>query len=101
MILTVQFVESTKSRKKKVLGVCNMDISTSDFKSVKKCYAKTLNNLLKNKFNGNAAQLLQKASELVLFEYQDMILLSVDDNRKSMGKLENTICVELGKGIIN
>lgn len=46
-------------------------------------------------------QLLQKASELVLFEYQDMILLSVDDSRKSMGKLENTICVELGKGIIN
>lgn len=101
MILTVQFVENTKNKSKKVLGVCNMDISTSDFKGVKKCYVKVLDNLLKNKFKGNAAQLLQKASELVLFEYQDMVLLSVDDNRKSMGKLENTIYVELGKGLIN
>lgn len=101
MILTVQFIENTKGKNKKVLGVCNMDISASDFKGVKKCYAKVLNNLLKNKFNGNAAQLLQKASELVLFEHQDMILLSVDDNRKNMDKLENTICIELGKGIIN
>ena len=101
MILTVQFIENTKGKSKKVLGVCNMDIGTSDFKGVKKCYAKTLNNLLKNKFNGNAAQLLQKASELVLFEYQDMILLSVDENCKNMGKLENTIHVELEKGAIN
>lgn len=101
MILTVQFIENTKGKNKNVLGVCNMDISTSDFKGVKKCYVKVLDNLLKNKFQGNAVQLLQKASELVLFEHPDMILLSVDDNRKHMGKLENTICVELGKGVIN
>lgn len=47
MILTVQFVENTKNKSKKVLGVCNMDISTSDFKGVKKCYVKVLDNLLK------------------------------------------------------
>lgn len=90
-----------RDKNKNVLGVCNMDISTSGFKDVKKCYVKILDNLLKNKFQGNAVQLLQKASELVLFEHPDMILLSVDDNRKHMGKLENTICVELGKGVIN
>lgn len=101
MILTVQFIDNSNNRKKKILGVCNIDIDTSNFKNVQNCYVQALKQLLKNKFNGNAANLLQKATEIVQVQNPDMILLSVDDNRNNMGKIENTIRVELGKGVLN
>ena len=101
MILTIQFIDNSNNEKKKALGVCNMDIDTSNFNNVQNCYVQVLKQLLKNKFNGNAANFLQKATEIVQAQNPDMILLSVDDSRNNMGKFENTIRVELSKGVVN
>lgn len=101
MILTVQFIDNSTNENKKVLGVCNLDIDTSNFKNVQNCYVQAINQLLKKGFNGNAVNFLQKATEIVQVQNSDMTLLSVDDSRNNMGKIENTIRIELGKGVIN
>lgn len=85
MVQTINLINVT-GHKKKVLATANLEIDTmEDEKTIRNTYQKVLPRALeatKKQTNSSAADFLEKATQMVMDEHPDMILLNVNDDRK-------------------
>lgn len=80
MVLTVNMIGNGK-----VLAVCNMTLDTFQTEDViRKEYEDVLQHAFEKikGINGNAADVMQTATEMVMEKYPDMVLISVNDERQ-------------------
>lgn len=90
MILTINFID-----KAECLAFCNINIDTNEPDAVLTAYQETIPKVHTPGYSGTAAQLLQEVTGIVMQEHPDMVVISVNDDRKLLAPPEHTLNVEL------
>lgn len=90
MVLTINFTDQTKC-----LAFCNINIDTDEPDSILTAYQETISKGHTPGYSGTAAQLLQEVTGIVMQEHPDMVVISVNDDRKLSAPPEHTLNVEL------
>lgn len=92
MILTINFIDKTEC-----LAFCNINIDTDEPDAILTAYQETIPNPKVHTpgYSGTAAQLLQEVTGIVMQEHPDMVVISVNDDRKLSAPPEHTLNVEL------
>lgn len=90
MVLTINFTDQTKC-----LAFCNINIDTDEPDSILTAYQETIPKVHTPGHSGTAAQLLQEVTGIVMQEHPDMVVISVNDDRKLSAPPEHTLNVEL------
>lgn len=96
MVLTINFTDQTKC-----LAFCNINIDTDEPDSILTAYQETIPKVHTPGYPGTAAQLLQEVTGIVMQEHPDMVVISVNDDRKLSASPEYTLSVELVKRYTN
>lgn len=79
----------------KCLAFCNINIDTDEPDSILTAYQETIPKVHTPGYSGTAAQLLQEVTGIVMQEHPDMVVISVNDDRKLSAPPEHTLNVEL------
>lgn len=90
MVLTINFTDQTKC-----LAFCNINIDTDEPDAILTAYQETIPKVHTPGYPGTAAQLLQEVTGIVMQEHPDMVVISVNDDRKLSASPEHTLNVEL------
>ena len=90
MILTINFIDKTEC-----LAFCNINIDTDEPDAILTAYQETIPKVHTPGYSGTAAQLLQEVTGIVMQEHPDMVVISVNDDRKLSAPPEYTLNVEL------
>lgn len=90
MVLTINFTDKTEC-----LAFCNINIDTDEPDAVLTAYQETIPKVHTPGYSGTAAQLLQEVTGIVMQEHHDMVVVSVNDDRKLSAPPEHTLNVEL------
>lgn len=90
MILTINFTDKTEC-----LAFCNINIDTNEPDAILTAYQETIPKVHTPGYPGTAAQLLQEVTGIVMQEHPDMVVISVNNDRKLSAPPEYTLNVEL------
>lgn len=90
MVLTINFTDKTEC-----LSFCNINIDTNEPDAILTAYQETIPKVHTPGYSGTAAQLLQEVTGIVIQEHPDMVVVSVNDDRKLSAPPEHTLNVEL------
>ena len=96
MILTINFTDKTEC-----LAFCNINIDTNEPDAILTAYQETIPKVHTPGYSGTAAQLLQEVTGIVMQEHPDMVVVSVNDDRKLSASPEHTINIELVERYVN
>lgn len=96
MVLTINFTDQTKC-----LAFCNINIDTDEPDAILTAYQETIPEVHTPGYPGTAAQILQEVTGIVMQEHPDMVVISVNDDRKLSASPEYTLNVELVKRYTN
>ena len=89
MILTINFTDKTEC-----LAFCNINIDTNEPDAILTAYQETIPKVHTPGYSGTAAQLLQEVTGIVMQEHPDMVVVSVNDDRKLSASPEHTLNIE-------
>ena len=92
MVLTINFTDQTK---------CLAFFDTDKPDAILTAYQETIPKVHTPGYPGTAAQLLQEVTGIVMQEHPDMVVVSVNDDRKLSAPPEHTLNVELVKRYTN
>ena len=90
MVLTINFTDKTEC-----LAFCNINIDTDEPDAILTAYQETIPKVHTPGYSGTAAQLMQEVTGIVMQEHPDMVVVSVNNDRKLSAPLEHTLNVEL------
>ena len=96
MILTINFTYKTEC-----LAFCNINIDTNEPDAILTAYQETIPKVHTPGYSGTAAQLLQEVTGIVMQEHPDMVVVSVNDDRKLSASPEHTLNIELVERYVN
>ena len=96
MILTINFTDKTEC-----LAFCNINIDTNEPDAILNAYQETIPKVHTPGYSGTAAQLLQEVTGIVMQEHPDMVVVSVNDDRKLSASPEHTLNIELVERYVN
>lgn len=96
MILTINFTDKTEC-----LVFCNINIDTNEPDAILTAYQETIPKVHTPGYSGTAAQLLQEVTGIVMQEHPDMVVVSVNDDRKLSASPEHTLNIELVERYVN
>ena len=96
MILTINFTVKTEC-----LAFCNINIDTNEPDAILTAYQETIPKVHTPGYSGTAAQLLQEVTGIVMQEHPDMVVVSVNDDRKLSASPEHTLNIELVERYVN
>ena len=96
MILTINFTDKTEC-----LAFCNINIDTNEPDEILTAYQETIPKVHTPGYSGTAAQLLQEVTGIVMQEHPDMVVVSVNDDRKLSASPEHTLNIELVERYVN
>lgn len=96
MILTINFTDKTEC-----LAFCNINIDTNEPDAILTAYQETIPKVHTPGYSGTAAQLLQEVTGIVMQEHPDMVVISVNNDRKLSAPPEYTLNVELVERYVN
>lgn len=96
MILTINFTDKTEC-----LAFCNINIDTDEPDAILTAYQETIPKVHTPGYSGTAAQLLQEVTGIVMQEHPDMVVVSVNDDRKLSASPEHTLNIELVERYVN
>lgn len=96
MILTINFTDKTEC-----LAFCNINIDTNEPDAILTAYQETIPKVYTPGYSGTAAQLLQEVTGIVMQEHPDMVVVSVNDDRKLSASPEHTLNIELVERYVN
>lgn len=96
MILTINFIDKTEC-----LAFCNINIDTDEPDAILTAYQETIPKVHTPGYSGTAAQLLQEVTGIVMQEHPDMVVVSVNDDRKLSASPEHTLNIELVERYVN
>lgn len=96
MILTINFTDKTEC-----LAFCNINIDTNEPDAILTAYQETIPKVHTPGYSGTAAQLLQEVTGIVMQEHPDMVVVSVNDDRKLSASPEHTLNIELVESYVN
>lgn len=96
MILTINFTDKTEC-----LAFCNINIDTNEPDAILTAYQETIPKVHTPGYSGTAAQLLQEVTGIVIQEHPDMVVVSVNDDRKLSASPEHTLNIELVERYVN
>lgn len=96
MILTINFTDKTEC-----LAFCNINIDTNEPDAILTAYQETIPKVHTPGYSGTAAQLLQEVTGIVMQEHPDMVVVSVNDDRKLSASPEHTLNIELVERYLN
>lgn len=96
MILTINFTDKTEC-----LAFCNINIDTNEPDAILTAYQETIPKAHTPGYSGTAAQLLQEVTGIVMQEHPDMVVVSVNDDRKLSASPEHTLNIELVERYVN
>lgn len=96
MILTINFTDKTEC-----LAFCNINIDTNEPDAILTAYQETIPKVHTPGYSGTAAQLLQEVTGIVMHEHPDMVVVSVNDDRKLSASPEHTLNIELVERYVN
>lgn len=96
MILTINFTDKTEC-----LAFCNINIDTNEPDAILTAYQETIPKVHTPGYSGTAAQLLQEVTGIVMQEHPDMVIVSVNDDRKLSASPEHTLNIELVERYVN
>lgn len=96
MVLTINFTDQTKC-----LAFCNINIDTNEPDAILTTYQETIPKVHTPGYSGTAAQLLQEVTGIVMQEHPDMVVVSVNDDRKLSASPEHTLNIELVERYVN
>lgn len=95
-ILTINFTDKTEC-----LAFCNINIDTNEPDAILTAYQETIPKVHTPGYSGTAAQLLQEVTGIVMQEHPDMVVVSVNDDRKLSASPEHTLNIELVERYVN
>ena len=96
VILTINFTDKTEC-----LAFCNINIDTNEPDAILTAYQETIPKVHTPGYSGTAAQLLQEVTGIVMQEHTDMVVVSVNDDRKLSASPEHTLNIELVERYVN
>lgn len=96
VILTINFTDKTEC-----LAFCNINIDTNEPDAILTTYQETIPKVHTPGYSGTAAQLLQEVTGIVMQEHPDMVVVSVNDDRKLSASPEHTLNIELVERYVN
>ena len=96
MILTINFTDKTEC-----LAFCNINIDTNEPDAILTAYQETIPKVHTPGYSGTAAQLLQEVTGIVMQEHPDMVVVSVNDDRKLSASPEHPLNIELVERYVN
>lgn len=96
MILTINFTDKTEC-----LAFCNINIDTNEPDAILTAYQETIPKVHTPGYSGTAAQLLQEVTGIVMQEHPDVVVVSVNDDRKLSASPEHTLNIELVERYVN
>ena len=96
VILTFNFRDSSEC-----LAFCNIIIDTNEPDAILTAYQETIPKVHTPGYSGTAAQLLQEVTGIVMQEHPDMVVVSVNDDRKLSASPEHTLNIELVERYVN
>lgn len=96
MVLTINFTDKTEC-----LAFCNINIDTDEPDAILTAYQETIPKVHTPGYSGTAAQLLQEVTGIVMQEHPDMVVVSVNDDRKLSASPEHTLNIELVERYVN
>ena len=96
MILKINFTDKTEC-----LAFCNINIDTNEPDAILTAYQETIPKVHTPGYSGTAAQLLQEVTGIVMQEHPDMVVVSVNDDRKLSASPEHTLNIELVERYVN
>jgi len=96
VILTINFTDKTEC-----LAFCNINIDTNEPDAILTAYQETIPKVHTPGYSGTAAQLLQEVTGIVMQEHPDMVVVSVNDDRKLSASPEHTLNIELVERYVN
>lgn len=96
MILTINFTDKTEC-----LAFCNINIDTNEPDAILTAYQETIPKVHTPGYSGTAAQFLQEVTGIVMQEHPDMVVVSVNDDRKLSASPEHTLNIELVERYVN
>ena len=96
MILTINFTDKTEC-----LAFCNINIDTNEPDAILTAYQETIPKVHTPGYSGTAAQLLQEVTGIVMQEHPDLVVVSVNDDRKLSASPEHTLNIELVERYVN
>ena len=96
VILTINFTDKTEC-----LAFCNINIDTNEPDAILTSYQETIPKVHTPGYSGTAAQLLQEVTGIVMQEHPDMVVVSVNDDRKLSASPEHTLNIELVERYVN
>ena len=96
MILTINFTDKTEC-----LAFCNINIDTNEPDAILTAYQETIPKVHTPGYSGTAAQLLQEVTGIVMQGHPDMVVVSVNDDRKLSASPEHTLNIELVERYVN
>lgn len=92
MVLTINFIDQTKC-----LAFCNINIDTNEPGAILTAYQETIPKVHTPGYPGTAAQLLQEVTGIVMQEHPDMVVISVNDDRKLSAPPEYTLITRVSR----
>ena len=92
MVLTINFIDQTKC-----LAFFNINIDTNEPDAILTSYQETIPKVHTPGYSGTAAQLLQEVTGIVMQEHPDMVVISVNDDRKLSAPPEYTLITRVSR----
>lgn len=92
MVLTINFIDQTKC-----LAFCNINIDTNEPDAILTSYQETIPKVHTPGYSGTAAKLLQEVTGIVMHEHPDMVVISVNDDRKLSAPPEYTLITRVSR----
>ena len=92
MVLTINFIDQTKC-----LAFCNINIDTNEPDAILTSYQETIPKVHTPGYSGTAAQLLPEVTGIVMQEHPDMVVISVNDDRKLSAPPEYTLITRVSR----
>lgn len=92
MVLTINFTDKTEC-----LAFCNINIDTNEPDAILTAYQETIPKVHTPGYSGTAAQLLQEVTGIVMHEHPDMVVVSVNDDRRLSAPPEYTLITRVSR----
>ena len=92
MVLTINFTDQTKC-----LAFCNINIDADEPDTILTAYQETIQKVHTPGYPGTAAQLLEEVTGIVMQEHPDMVVVSVNDDRKLSAPPEYTLITRVSR----
>lgn len=92
MVLTINFTDKTEC-----LAFCNINIDTNEPDAILTAYQETIPKVHTPGYSGTAAQLLQEVTGIVMQEHPDMVVISVNDDRRLSAPPEYTLITRVSR----